>query len=235
MNNQNMTAGFHPAVRQLLEKPFEANQLKQIPSKWDRTKMLTYVMPEPVIRRLNDAFNSAWSFEIKHDSVTWNTVAGKVTVVVRILAQHFVPDPNGNFHLVTTFKDGIGEADLKPADGGGYIDVGLDLKSAVTDGLKLACKLFGVALDLYERKDEGMVAGNDGAKAQQFQIEKIDRYFGSCGIGQAQWLGRYNLQRPEDMPLELANSLLNGTHPDVVMLAQNTGKTITGGIRASNA
>jgi hypothetical protein len=49
--------------RALLEKPFEPEQIRR---RQGRNGMLDYVEGHSVIQRLNDALESAWSFEITH-------------------------------------------------------------------------------------------------------------------------------------------------------------------------
>lgn len=52
--------------RELLEKPFVPDKIKQRDGKFGRT--LGYIEGHVVIQRLNDAFDGKWSFEIlKHD------------------------------------------------------------------------------------------------------------------------------------------------------------------------
>ena len=55
--------------RQILEKPFDQNQIKQREGNFGRT--LDYVEGHSIIQRLNDAFDAAWSFTIlKHEILT---------------------------------------------------------------------------------------------------------------------------------------------------------------------
>ena len=52
--------------RELLEKPFAPEKIKQRDGNFGKT--LDYVEGHTVIQRLNDAFDSEWSFEIlKHE------------------------------------------------------------------------------------------------------------------------------------------------------------------------
>ena len=48
--------------RELLEKPFAPDQIKQRDGNFGKT--LDYVEGHTVIQRLNDAFDAKWSFEI---------------------------------------------------------------------------------------------------------------------------------------------------------------------------
>jgi len=52
--------------RELLEKPFDRNQIKQREGNFG--KMLDYIEGHAVVKRLNDAFEANWSFAIlKHE------------------------------------------------------------------------------------------------------------------------------------------------------------------------
>ncbi|MBW2014491.1 MAG: hypothetical protein JRI69_12015 [Deltaproteobacteria bacterium] len=54
--------------RELLEKPFDRDQIKRREGNFG--KMLDYVEGHSIIQRLNDAFESNWSFAIlKHEIV----------------------------------------------------------------------------------------------------------------------------------------------------------------------
>jgi hypothetical protein len=52
--------------RALLEKPFEPAQIRQ---RKGRNGVLDYVEGHNVIARLNEALDSAWSFEVTHHEV----------------------------------------------------------------------------------------------------------------------------------------------------------------------
>lgn len=227
MSLQTAIVGIPLDVRNTLEKAFTVDQLQKLPSSWDKNKMLTYVMPEPVIRRLNEAFQSAWSFEIFWQSITWNTGAHRVTVVVRISAPVMVQDPAGAYHVVMVSKDGVGSAELKSGNGnGGYLDIGFDLKSAVTDGVKLAAKLFGVGLDLYENKGEPSPGVAMAGKALQNQLDTICKWFDECGVTKDEICAVYGLKCVEDMPMELAVSILDGQEVNSAQLGRNCNNPI---------
>ena len=52
--------------RALLEKPFEAAQIRQRRGPYG---LLDYVEGHSVIQRLNEAFEGAWSFEVTHHEI----------------------------------------------------------------------------------------------------------------------------------------------------------------------
>src|SRR5438876_137945 len=64
--------------RALLEKPFEAAQIRQ---RKGRNGVLDYVEGHNVVARLNEALDGAWSFEVTHHEVREDEVVvlGKLT------------------------------------------------------------------------------------------------------------------------------------------------------------
>ena len=69
--------------RQLLEQPFSAEQIKQ--RKGTFGNMLDYIEGHAVIKRLNDAFDSEWSFEV----IDWKIYEehGEVVVLGKLTAE----------------------------------------------------------------------------------------------------------------------------------------------------
>jgi hypothetical protein len=117
--------------RAALEKPFPEDLIKT--RKGAFGKDLSFVEAVHYIRRLNDAFDSGW---------TWKIVSHEI---------------NGSEVIVHGVLEGGGQA--KHAFGGStittnkttgeVISVSDDLKAAATDALKKACSLFGIGLELY--------------------------------------------------------------------------------------
>ena len=120
-----------PMNRAALEKPFPEDLIKT--RKGAFGKDLSFVEAVHYIRRLNDAFDSGW---------TWKIVSHEI---------------NGTEVIVHGVLEGGGQA--KHAFGGStittnkttgeVISVSDDLKAAATDALKKACSLFGIGLELY--------------------------------------------------------------------------------------
>jgi len=105
-------------------------------------KKLDYIEGHKVISRLNEAFTHNWSFNI----LTREILNDHAVVHVQIS----VPDDEGR----TIIKDGIGGKKLAKKRGSNeYLDVGNDIKAATTDALKVAARLFGVGLHLYDGDD----------------------------------------------------------------------------------
>ena len=117
--------------RELLEKEFEPDQIKTRKGSYGKT--LEYVETAAVIKRLNDATDGDWSFEIvehliKDDEVM---VLGKLSVDGVIKMQW------GTKKIAKDRKTGE------------IICLGDDLKSAASDCLKKTASLFGCGLHLY--------------------------------------------------------------------------------------
>jgi recombination DNA repair RAD52 pathway protein len=66
--------------RELLEKPFEKEQIKQRKGNFGDT--IDYVETHAVIQHLNDAFDGQWSFEI----LSQESTAGEVIVLGKLTA-----------------------------------------------------------------------------------------------------------------------------------------------------
>ena len=108
-----------------LEKPFPKSAIKQ------RTigggKKADYVDGATVIRRLNEATGHQWSFTVDRYWTENNVTLALVTLTI--------PGMGSRQHIGVQSVGGSGEDAAA--------------KGAITDGLKKAATLFGVALDLY--------------------------------------------------------------------------------------
>ena len=113
--------------RQILEKPFDQNQIKQREGNFGRT--LDYVEGHSIIQRLNDAFDAAWSFTIlKHEILT---ETDEVIVVGQLNADGIVKSQFGSSKIT------------RARESGEIISLADDLKAAATDALKKAATLAG--------------------------------------------------------------------------------------------
>jgi hypothetical protein len=118
--------------RELLEKPFEPDQIKQ---REGRNGTLDYVEGHSVIARLNDAFDGHWSFEIvRHDILEDRN---EILVVGKLSAEGVV---KMHFGASRIERDETTKEILCLAD---------DLKAAGTDALKKCATFLGVGLHLY--------------------------------------------------------------------------------------
>jgi hypothetical protein len=108
--------------RQLLEKHFTADQIKQRQTEYGD---LDYLEGATVIQRLNEAFDAEWSFEIMEHLIQEK----EILVLGKLTAQGITKTQFGNKLRETSAGD--------------------DLKAATTDCIKKCATLFGVGLHLY--------------------------------------------------------------------------------------
>ncbi len=122
--------------REILEKKFSKKEVKSRPGPGGRT--ILYVDTASVIRRLNEAFDGDWSFEIKEKHI--DTENGYVWVLGRLTCGGVV-------------KEQFGSKAIAYNPDGSFMDLGDDLKAAASDALKKCATLLGVGLYLYEGEE----------------------------------------------------------------------------------
>ena len=122
--------------RDILERPFEAALIKTRKGAFGKT--LSYVEGAEYIRRLNDAFEGEWSFEI----VEHRVYDAEVVVVGKLTAAGIVKTAFGGSTVTTNTHTGE------------VISIADDLKAAATDALKKAASFLGVGLSLYSEPVE---------------------------------------------------------------------------------
>ena len=125
--------------RELLEQPFGPEQIKQREGNFG--KKLDYIEGHAVIQRLNDAFESAWSFEITEHQVL--EAVDEVVVVGKFTAGEVVKMQFGSSRIT------------RARESGDMISLSDDLKAAATDALKKCATMLGVGLHLYNRDKAG--------------------------------------------------------------------------------
>ena len=126
--------------RQLLEQNFSQEEIKQRDGSFGHT--LNYVSGYTVIERLNQAFESLWSFEI----VSHEIHQDEVSVIGKLIAEDVVKTQFGSSRIT------------KARDTGDVVSLADDLKSAATDALKKCSTLLGVGLHLYADKASSVSA-----------------------------------------------------------------------------
>jgi hypothetical protein len=117
--------------RELLEKPFPREQIQH--RKGGFGEVLDYIEGPLVIQRLNEAFQSEWSFKVQEHTILEN----EVVVLGELTAQGIVKTQFGAKDITRGKADGV------------TVSIGDDLKAAATDALKKCATLFGVGLHLY--------------------------------------------------------------------------------------
>ncbi|MBM9606741.1 Rad52/Rad22 family DNA repair protein [Desulfopila inferna] len=117
--------------RDLLEQPFTTEQIKQRAGSFGQT--LDYIEGHAVIKRLNDAFDGQWSFQVRSHDV----LEAEVIVLGELIASNISKSQFGS------------SAITKAKNSGEIISLADDLKAATTDSLKKCATMFGVGLHLY--------------------------------------------------------------------------------------
>lgn len=145
--------------RELLEKPFERDQIKQRIGTYGT--VLDYVEGHTVIKRLNDAFDGKWSFEILRCKIL--ETEDEVVVLGRLSAEGVVKSQFGSSRIT------------RAKDSGEIISLADDLKAATTDSLKKCATMLGVGLYLYngDKSLHDPKQGNLGDRHAQTVSNKI--------------------------------------------------------------
>lgn len=132
-----------------LSEPFDPSVEKQLKK---GGASLTYIPVSEVITRLNRVLGvDMWSYEIL--SCTRDTLDPDYVVAHVRLTATFVP--TNDAPALTVTKDGIGGQKIKRTKNGDIVDLGDEMKGAVSDALKKAAQHFGVGLYL-ARSEESM-------------------------------------------------------------------------------
>jgi hypothetical protein len=114
-----------------LERPFEAALIKSRRGAFGQT--ISYVEGAEYVRRLNDAFEGEWCFEV----VEHHVYDAEVVVIGRLSAGGITKMAFGGSSITTNSQTGE------------IVSLADDLKSAATDALKKAASMLGVGLHLY--------------------------------------------------------------------------------------
>lgn len=135
-------------MRAVLEEPFPASKIKR--RQGGRGQMFDYIAGEDVIRRLNDATGGCWDLAIK--DITQQPMGTNTLVLAHVALT--IPGMGTREHIGVQSVSDRGGEDL--------------VKGAVTDALKKAATLFGVALHLYGDGDgDAEPSGPPPANRQQ--------------------------------------------------------------------
>lgn len=102
---------------------------------------LTYIPVSEVINRLNKVIGvDKWSYSVK----SWQQLGNSIVAHVTLSA-----DIDGNF----VNRDGVGGQKIKMTKQGEPVDIGDEVKGAVSDALKKAAQAFGIGLYLARSED----------------------------------------------------------------------------------
>lgn len=136
--------------RDILERHFEPEQIKQ--REGHLGKMLDYIEGHAVIQRLNDAFESSWSFSIQEHSILEET--GEILVLGQLSVGSIVKTQFGSSKITRNHQSNK------------MVSLASDLKAAATDALKKCATLLGVGLHLYNKENGSTHNGNGNGKYQ---------------------------------------------------------------------
>ena len=118
--------------REILEKTFSPDQIKQREGNFGK---LDYIEGHSVIQRLNEAFESEWSFSIlKHEILE---ATDEVIVLGELKAGDVVKTQFGSSRIT------------RARETGEIVSLADDFKAAATDCIKKCASLLGVGLHLY--------------------------------------------------------------------------------------
>jgi len=160
--------------RELLEKHFELNQIKQREGNFG--KMLDYIEGHNVIHRLNDAFEAEWSFSIlKHEILD---ATGEVIVLGELKAGDVIKTQFGSSRIT------------RARETGEMVSLADDLKAAATDSIKKCASLLGIGLHLYN--------GDKQAAGQKSNHNHNKRSYSHQGRSTNHQNNRSNYTKPDN-------------------------------------
>ena len=130
--------------RTAVERPFDRALIKTRRGPFGQE--LSYVEVTEYVRRLNEVFEGAWSYQI----LRWDIRDSEVIVHGRLVAGDIIKEAFGGSSITTS------------RDTGEVISLADDLKSASSDCLKRACRLLGIGLHLYTDDTSDKASGDNG-------------------------------------------------------------------------
>jgi recombination DNA repair RAD52 pathway protein len=137
------------SILQSLSEPFPSEVERELTKGSAR---LTYIPVSEVITRLNKVLGvDMWSYEIINcgrDSLDPDYVVAQVRLTVTFVPTDTAPN-------ITITRDGIGGQKIKRTRNGDIVDLGDEMKGAVSDALKKAAQSLGVGIYL-ARSEESL-------------------------------------------------------------------------------
>lgn len=134
-------------LQKILTKEFPKEQVRYRPGRGG--KQISYVETYSIIERLNEAFQSRWSWEIQFSNITDKHIYCKGRLTVTIDGEIII-------------KESFGSKDSTTGS------TGDDLKAASSDALKKAASLLGIGLYFYKDKMPGSHEKPDPEKIKTF-------------------------------------------------------------------
>ena len=152
-----------------LSEPFPSEVEKQLKK---GGASLTYIPISEVITRLNKVLGvDMWSYEIikcERDSLDPDFVVAHVRLSVTFV-------PTDKAPTIVVHKDGIGGQKIKRTRNGDILDLGDEMKGAVSDALKKAAQHFGVGLYLARSEESKHLEYAEEQAVSRISSEHFDR------------------------------------------------------------
>jgi len=178
--------------RDILEKPFPPEQIKQREGTFGR--VLDYIEGHHIIHRLNDAFDSLWSFEVLEHKILDDL--DEVIVLGKLAAEGVSKSQFGSSRIT------------RARETGAIISIADDLKAAATDSLKKCATLLGVGLQIYNGDKALQDQEHGGGGRQSDPQDRSPHNCGGNGGGNGQ--GRENRPRQSGQQGRTPNHRGNG-------------------------
>ena len=200
-------------IYQLLTEPFPQEMEKKL-NKGGTS--LTYIPVSEVINRLNKIIGvENWSYEVK----TWQQVGASIVAHVTLKVQI-------DGKIVS--RDGVGGQKIKLTKNQEPLDIGDELKGAVSDALKKAAQTLGVGLYL-ARSGEAMEieqvidASNEPLSQHEENWEKFKQVSKSLDKAQKEqlsvaWKEKFKDAPKPTMASEVTDAVLEFLHTEAVRL-----------------
>jgi len=199
---------------QIIEREFDKSLIKT--RKGRSGTSLSYVETSEYIKRLNEAFDYNWSFEIEDGRIE----SGFVVVRGKLTAEGITKCQFGSSQVTTSKQTGE------------ITQIGDDYKAAGSDSLKKCASLFGIGLHLYDSSNgsnrntdknnankpdgQGMnkPTGNKGnGNVTKDQLSKIKTLRTGLGMSSDDVLAlierMYNIKDPKQLNKEMASAIIS--------------------------
>lgn len=231
-----------PEVRAILERPLDAADVKQDVYMEGSRFQPRYPPSDVVIKRLNEAFGSAWSHQLVAYSFApdWSGVISHVRVTVKL---QYYNRGQAQGPVVDVSHEGIGWAFIRKNPAGGMEALGDTIKASVSDAIRKAATYFGFGLELYNRDETpyqnmtllpGAATGAN-LPAPEWQVQKvIDILETHYRQPRAHWMHWLQVTSTAQITVGVAQQIINGSHPVVVGLSGQAAQA-QAGITSRNA
>ena len=146
-------------IKEWLEKEFDKKDYKL------NSTGFVYVEVDKYIKRLNEIFDNSWSFEILTPiEKAYVEFSDSIVVNCRVTVPNIV-DKNDDGSFIANgniSKDGFGSSPVarfksnpknpNPNRDNKPVDIGNNYKSSSSDALKVACRMLGLGLHMYDKE-----------------------------------------------------------------------------------